>query len=277
VVDTGHGLDAAARAYVAKAAQVDPDADSASPLSLGLRISTALVREMDGRLSIRTSEVQSLIAFFAADWNAHRSQECGTRVTFVLPMRVDQALVDSGLQSPAKGRPLCILVVEDIPEMMYVFRLYLQGTPYSARVASTGQQALALYSSSEYDVVLLDRYLPDMDGLEVAGRIRGIDAEQHRQREADLIMISAAVSAEHEQEARASGIRFFEPKPLTRSRLLEMLGQIAVSRTPLNSPRTLSPPPGDSRSSVTELMSLSRVNIVRHRLWCVHHADMKRC
>jgi CheY-like chemotaxis protein len=146
-----------------------------------------------------------------------------------------------------------------------------------ARVVSTGQQALALYTSSEYDVVLLDRYLPDMDGLEVAGRIRGIDAEQHRHREADLIMISAAVSAEHEEEARASGIRFFEPKPLTRSRLLEVLWQIAVGRTPHNSPLAVSPPPGDSRSSVTELMSLSRVNIVRHQLWCVHHADMKRC
>jgi DNA-binding NarL/FixJ family response regulator len=120
-----------------------------------------------------------------------------------------------------------------------------------------------LYTEKEYDVVILDRYLPDMDGLEVAARMRAIDEQQQRRgREADFVLTSAAVSAEHERQARAGGIRFFEPKPLTRTRLLEVLWQIAMGRTPPTSPRSAQPPPSDSRL-MADLVSMSRVNLVR--------------
>jgi CheY-like chemotaxis protein len=268
VVDTGPGLDDAARDAVTRAAEMSPEAAQGSNLvdmSSGLRVSAALVRELGGRMSIKTGEVCACLSSPSVCSNSlcfFAYQRYGTRVTFVLPMRVDHNVIDNDPHVHSGLRSLRILVIQDVCEMLYVLKFYMDGTPHKADLASTGSQGLALYSQNEYDVVILDRYLSDMDGLELADRIRKVDAELHRPREADIVLTSAAVSPERELEARAVGIQFFEPKPLTRTRLLEVLWQIAVSRTPATSPRVGSPPPGDS-SMVVDLVSMSRVNWVR--------------
>ncbi len=65
-----------------------------------------------------------------------------------------------------------MLIVEDhqdIAEMMYAF---FESREYTLDYASTGQTALNLLSENEYDVVVLDLMLPDMDGIDVCTRMR---------------------------------------------------------------------------------------------------------
>jgi hypothetical protein len=57
VVDTGRGMDTAARAAVLHSAEQGREADQLSRLPSGLRVSAALVREMGGRMVIKTCEV----------------------------------------------------------------------------------------------------------------------------------------------------------------------------------------------------------------------------
>ncbi|MBV9745127.1 MAG: response regulator transcription factor, partial [Acidobacteriia bacterium] len=65
-----------------------------------------------------------------------------------------------------------ILVVEDEKRIADFLSRGLQGAGYAVDAASTGAGALDLVHSTDYDLVILDLMLPDMDGLQVMERIR---------------------------------------------------------------------------------------------------------
>lgn len=65
-----------------------------------------------------------------------------------------------------------ILVVEDDPSLSSMLHDLLQSEGYDVVVAGDGQRALHAGLTEEFDVLLLDRGLPVMDGLELLGRLR---------------------------------------------------------------------------------------------------------
>jgi two-component system KDP operon response regulator KdpE len=65
-----------------------------------------------------------------------------------------------------------VLVVEDEPTVADVLATTLRACGYTIEVAATGYEALDLVSLFEPDVVLLDLWLPDVDGIEVCRRLR---------------------------------------------------------------------------------------------------------
>jgi two-component system KDP operon response regulator KdpE len=73
--------------------------------------------------------------------------------------------------SPAPAQPT-VLVVEDQPQMMRFLRTALPAHGLRVVEAVNGQEAILKAASHTPDVVLLDLGLPDMDGVEVARRLR---------------------------------------------------------------------------------------------------------
>lgn len=65
-----------------------------------------------------------------------------------------------------------ILVVDDDPWVRKLVRGYLERAGFSVSTAATGQEALVEFEARPPDLVILDLALPEMDGLEVAQRIR---------------------------------------------------------------------------------------------------------
>ena len=65
-----------------------------------------------------------------------------------------------------------ILVVEDAPKLLAVIAERLEGEGYAVDGAGDGASALRRASGTEYDAILLDLRLPDMDGVEVCRRLR---------------------------------------------------------------------------------------------------------
>lgn len=65
-----------------------------------------------------------------------------------------------------------ILIVEDDPALRLSTQLTLESTGYRTLTAADGEQALELIRSQRPDLVLLDIYLPGMDGFEVLQRLR---------------------------------------------------------------------------------------------------------
>ena len=65
-----------------------------------------------------------------------------------------------------------LLVVDDEPAMASVLSRGLVEGGYAVDVAPTGAQALWLATENDYDLVVLDVGLPDLDGLEVLARLR---------------------------------------------------------------------------------------------------------
>jgi two-component system copper resistance phosphate regulon response regulator CusR len=65
-----------------------------------------------------------------------------------------------------------ILVVEDEKRIADFLSRGLQGAGYAVDIAATGGHALECVHSADYDLVILDLTLPDLDGLQVMERIR---------------------------------------------------------------------------------------------------------
>src|SRR5207302_9772325 len=66
-----------------------------------------------------------------------------------------------------------ILVVEDNEKNMMLFRDVLEATGYRLLEATTGEQAVELAATHSPNLVLMDIQLPDIDGVEALGRLRG--------------------------------------------------------------------------------------------------------
>ena len=91
-------------------------------------------------------------------------------------------------------------------------------------VASTGAQALAMVKDKRPDLVLLDVYLPDLTGLEVLRRLRGLGAD------CDVIVISAARDLDSLRQAMQSGVYQYLVKPFELEELRRRLDEYALHR-----------------------------------------------
>jgi len=76
------------------------------------------------------------------------------------------------LQAMIKGYPYRVLIVDDDPAQRTLEQEILQPPKYAVTEAASGVEALQLLGTQSFDVVLLDKRMPGMDGDEVCRRIR---------------------------------------------------------------------------------------------------------
>ena len=68
----------------------------------------------------------------------------------------------------APVKPLHILLVDDNPDNRLLVKAYLKKLPYKLEEAKNGEEALSMFTQSDYDVVLMDVQMPVMDGREAS-------------------------------------------------------------------------------------------------------------
>jgi len=69
-----------------------------------------------------------------------------------------------------------ILCIDDEPSAMLSRRLLLESEGYNVTTAETGAEGISLFKQSRFDVVVLDYWMPEMNGVEVARQLKQIDA-----------------------------------------------------------------------------------------------------
>ena len=123
-----------------------------------------------------------------------------------------------------------ILVIEDEKRIADFLCRGLQGAGYAVDAAATGAAALDLIHSANYDLVVLDLMLPDMDGLQVLEKIRT------RKAGPPVLILSARGALEDRVKGLEQGADDYLVKPfafvelLARVRALLRRGQPAPER-----------------------------------------------
>ena len=211
VTDTGIGI---AEDKLARVFERFTQADSSTTRrfggsGLGLTISKRLVELMGGRIWVE-SKVDK-----------------GSKFAFAVPFEVWAAGVRPvtapvGAGSEAALPALRILMAEDSADNCTITLAYLEGTPYQINVAETGAVACQLFMAGHYDLVLMDRQMPVMDGLTATRTIREWERTQGRAPTPIIALTASALKGDREM-CLAAGCTAYLTKPIKQDVLLQAI------------------------------------------------------
>jgi PAS domain S-box-containing protein len=175
---------------------------------LGLTISKRLVELMGGHIWVESQvEVGSIFSFAVPFeiWIASTgpSAPIGTSPELPLP-------------------PLRILLAEDSPDNCTIAVAYLEDTPYAVDIAENGAIACEMFSAGGYDLVLMDRQMPVMDGLTATRKIRAWEMANHRAPTPIIALTASALKGDREK-CLAAGCTAFLTKPIRQEVLLQAI------------------------------------------------------
>lgn len=122
------------------------------------------------------------------------------------------------------------LIVEDLPYNAQILGAMLGKYGFTIDLAANGKDALRLLTEQTYDTVFLDYDLPDINGLEVARRMREMAHDPK-----PLVIATTAYSTVQDREAcLKAGMDIFLSKPITPEKLRQALGQITAPARRIN-------------------------------------------
>ncbi len=105
-----------------------------------------------------------------------------------------------------------ILCIEDNPDNMILIRRVLQARGYQLLEASTGMEGLSMAEDRDIRLILLDINLPDIDGYEIARRLR--TDLNHREERIPIIAITANALKGDAEKVLESGCDVYMAKPI---------------------------------------------------------------
>jgi CheY-like chemotaxis protein len=176
---------------------------------LGLTISKSLVELMKGRIWVESVVEQGSVFSFALPLEVWT----GATPAPLLPME------NTG-ETPLPG--LRILLVEDSADNRTITMAYLQDTPYLVDVAENGAIACEKFAAGVYDLVLMDRQMPIMDGLTATRAIRKWELANDRTPTPIIALTAAALKGDREK-CVAAGCTAFLTKPIQQDVLLQAI------------------------------------------------------
>jgi len=184
---------------------------------LGLAISRRLSEAMGGSLVLSSSGPR------------------GSTFTLTLPLEVsDEEPAEEQSQRNLQTVHGRILVVEDDEVSRYVAQSLLESLECPASVVASGALALELVQREEFDLVLIDCEMPELDGYETARRARAF-LEQR----IPIVGMSASTTSEDRQRCFDAGMNDILAKPFGRSTLNDMLCKWLAPQPSVTSAQTL--------------------------------------
>lgn len=180
--------------------QLDPGAARKHGGSgLGLVISRQLARLMEGDLTV--------------------SSAAGKGATFVLTLTMDMAEAPAEEQAPTAVEAR-VLVVDDHAVNRQAIALVLAPLGITPQVAASAEEGLERLATEPFDVVLMDVYMPGMDGREATRHLRATSGPN---RDTPVIAITASATPKDWDACLAAGMNGYVGKPIEPSQLYAVL------------------------------------------------------
>ena len=112
-----------------------------------------------------------------------------------------------------------VLIVEDEASLLKLETILLTVKGYDVSGVSTGNAALEKLSGEQFDLVLLDIMLPDVDGYEVCRRIK----EHPAHAGIPVVMLTARKSIEDQERGATCGADAYLTKPFKSALIIETI------------------------------------------------------
>ncbi|MBI1827646.1 MAG: PAS domain-containing protein [Planctomycetes bacterium] len=236
VEDTGIGIRPEEQARIFEAfAQVEPISRGASAgAGLGLPIALSIAERLGGSISVRSNKqggstfcLSIAVGDLANAALITPEQPIATSVGFDSPFPTPQTLV---------GR---VLLAEDADDIRELIAFSLRQVGVEVICAADGQQAVRLARESTFDLILLDLYMPKLNGIASACEIRAAGFRG--------AMIACTAAAGHDRrEILAAGFDDIWPKPISLGELFERSSAYLAAQSEAGLPTT---PSDRARSS----------------------------
>lgn len=214
VRDTGVGIpaDSMGRLFQPFHQAVGKDKQRASGTGLGLAISQRIAQAMDSRIEVESSPATGSRFWFSALFEIDPS---GTH-----PVPLDSAMGGLDGELTFFGTAL---VVEDNDVNRMIAREVLQSLGMQVQEAADGMEALEALEHRSFDLVLMDCFMPVLDGYETAREIRRREAAASPLERVPIVAVTANAFDEDAEQALAAGMDAHLAKPYTRAQLRDVL------------------------------------------------------
>ena len=215
VEDTGIGISAVdAEQIFEPFSQCSDDSSKLPGTGLGLFISRQLVRRMGGEIALRSQLGK------------------GSRFKIKIPLRqaepagvVAAAQKSQSLEAEQLGYR--VLVVDDVAFNRKLLAKLLTDIGFEVREAKDGEAAIYLWESWKPQLIMMDIYMPAVNGYEVTQHIR-LQEMSRGLSPTPILAVSGAATAGEQVRALAAGFNGLMHKPFERSQLLAAIAQVLV-------------------------------------------------
>ncbi|HEU4834243.1 MAG TPA: ATP-binding protein [Pyrinomonadaceae bacterium] len=223
VTDTGQGIDAS---FLPHVFEMFRQADGSN-------------RRRHGGMGIGLALVHQLVQLHGGQISAESDgPNKGARFTVRLPLLRETARMRAPVTTATGAVELNVfaqtnfLIVDDSEDTIAMLQELLKVAGANVLTATNGADALRLAAENEFDVILSDISMPEMDGYEFLQRLRKIDGRQN----VPVVAITGFGRSDDIARARAAGFYSHLTKPLNLQVLTEVLQQLANQKLSETSP-----------------------------------------
>ncbi len=146
----------------------------------------------------------------------------GSTVSLYFPAVTQKSLDAKNKRLGSRGRKGTILLVDDEQLVLAMARKLIETDSYRVITASSASDANDLYHEHrhEIDLIILDMFMPGMDGCEVMQQILSVNSD------AKILLSSGRITESGAEEAIAKGAVGFIQKPYRMNNLLQKIGEV---------------------------------------------------
>lgn len=121
-----------------------------------------------------------------------------------------------------RSSPKNVLVVDDVNDVTEMIALFLKHAGYQVATADSASTALELAEERNFDLIISDIGMPQMNGYELAGELRRLSEYQ------SIPIIAVTGYSEYDDRGRAlqAGFSAHLTKPIDPSRLLDLMNEL---------------------------------------------------
>ncbi len=188
---------------------------------LGLSIARKFVEMMHGRIWVESEEGKGSVFYFSAEFQKQGVEQIKEEIS---SQDAKKTL------SAANGiRSLRTLVVEDDRLNQNLMTRLLEKQGHKLRIAQNGRIAIEMFKKEDFDLVLMDVNMPDMDGYEATRMIRKLETRNSQPATRIPILAITALAFQGDKEkCLNAGMDGYIAKPIRKDELIEVLEKFAA-------------------------------------------------